>query len=84
MKHPEDEAVDSIHNGDMTPIDFEDATHAKNSYLGSTQLHPFTSPADAAYWSNVYERPLMKAAIGLIHSFTETRARKETAPQSMS
>jgi hypothetical protein len=46
----------SIRLGSVIPVEMDDADEKiKDSYVGSTQQHPFTSPVDATYWGTLYE-----------------------------
>ena len=47
----------SITSGSVSPVKYKDtAVSVKDSYLGSTQQHAFTLPADLSYWSNIYDK----------------------------
>jgi hypothetical protein len=55
-KPANEKVAGSITAGSVTPVQDEDtAAGVKDSFLGSTQQHAFTLPADLSYWSNVYE-----------------------------
>lgn len=41
--------------GPETPPEVGDSVEIKNAYIGSTQQHPFSDPADARRWANIYE-----------------------------
>ncbi len=55
-KSSDDKTINSIIEGFVSPIHLDGtAVNVKNSFLGSTQQHAFTSPVDSAYWLGVYE-----------------------------
>jgi hypothetical protein len=46
----------SITAGSVVPLAVEDTrSNLRDPFLGSTHQHPFTTPENAEYWSNVYE-----------------------------
>lgn len=45
----------SIQEGSIIPLEDNDA-RVKDGYTGSTQQHAFSKPANAEYWSSVYEK----------------------------
>ncbi|KAK5458230.1 hypothetical protein LTS15_004310 [Exophiala xenobiotica] len=46
----------SITTGSVVPLDVDDTqSNLRDPFLGSTQQHPFATPENAEYWSNVYE-----------------------------
>lgn len=45
-----------IEMGATVPFDIEDDQSSnKDTWLGSTQQHPFSAPENAQYWQSVYE-----------------------------
>ncbi|KAK5271459.1 hypothetical protein LTR96_003284 [Exophiala xenobiotica] len=46
----------SITTGSVVPLDVDDTqSNLRDPFLGSTQQHPFATPENAEYWSNIYE-----------------------------
>ncbi|KAL6242759.1 hypothetical protein RBB50_010405 [Rhinocladiella similis] len=47
---------EGVETGSAVPLDIEDDQLSnKNTWLGSTQQHPFSAPENAQYWETVYE-----------------------------
>ncbi|KIX10472.1 uncharacterized protein Z518_01555 [Rhinocladiella mackenziei CBS 650.93] len=56
-KLPDEKNATSIRDGTITPLEADETEdNVNDSYLGSTQQHPFTNPSDAEHWATVYEK----------------------------